>query len=65
MTELLVLVGNNIKYHRIKKGLTQEKLEDETGLLISRCESGENDMTLTTIGILSKHLGVQPWELLK
>ena len=55
----------NIKYCRVQKGISQEKLENETGLYISRYESGKHDMTLTTIYILGKHLSVRPCDLLK
>lgn len=64
-TELIHRVASNIKYYRIKNNLTKEKLQDMTGITISRCESGKHDMTLTTIGILSKHLGIKPSQLLK
>ncbi len=64
-TELIKIVANNIKQYRLKKNLSQERLEDETGLTIARYESGNHDMTLTTICILSQHLDLEPYELLK
>lgn len=63
-TKLIQRVANNIKYYRKERKLSQEKLEDETGLTIARYESGKHDMTLTTLSILSKHLSVDPWQLL-
>lgn len=64
-TDLIQKVANNIKYYRIKNKLTKEQLQDMTGITISRCESGKHDMTLTTLGILSRHLGIKPSQLLK
>ena len=64
-TELIEKVATNIKKYRTKAGLSQEEVEEKTGITVSRCESGKNDMKLTTIGILSRHLNLQPWELLK
>lgn len=58
-------VAGNIRRFRIQNGYTQEKLRFETGLSISRCESGRHDMNLTTLSILSRHLNVEPFELLK
>ncbi len=64
-TALIEKVAMNIRKYRSKEGLSQEELENKTGITISRCESGKNDMKLTTISILSKSLNVQPHELLK
>ncbi|TAL62597.1 MAG: XRE family transcriptional regulator [Bacteroidetes bacterium] len=63
--ELIQKVAGNVKIHRMKRRMTKEKLEDETGLTIARYESGKNDMTLTTLSILSKHLNIEPYQLLK
>lgn len=58
-------VASNIKYFRTKQSISQEQLREQTGLSISRLESGKYDMTLTTLNILSNHLKIEPWELLK
>jgi len=63
--KLIQRVANNIKHYRKKRKKSQEKLEDETGLTISRYESGKHDMTLTTLSILSKHLAVEASQLLE
>ncbi len=63
--ELIRKVAFNIKRFRMKEGLTQEQLAGKTSITIQRCESGKNDMTLTTINILSEDLNVEPYELLK
>ena len=65
MHELLEKAGKNIKHYRLQKGISQEKLEYETGIAISHCESGKRNITLSTLGILSKHLNIEPWQLLK
>lgn len=62
---LIQRVSGNLKKFRLLKNLSQEQLHDETGLSISRYESGKNDMTLTTLSILSEHLGVDPYQLLE
>ena len=63
--EFIKQVSSRIKICRLKTSLTQEELEEKSRITVSRCESGKYDMTLTTVSILSKHLNVQPWELLK
>ena len=63
--EFIKQVSGSIKSLRIEKELTQNELEEKSGITVSRCESGKFDMTLTTISILSKHLDVPPGELLK
>lgn len=63
-SKLLEKVARNLKYHRMKKGWSQEKLQEGTGLAVARYESGKKDMTLTTISILSNYLQVEPYELL-
>ncbi len=63
--ELITRVSDNIRKFRIKSELTQEQLQEISGADIYRCESGKRDMTLTTINKLSKHLKVEPYELLK
>ncbi|TAL62661.1 MAG: XRE family transcriptional regulator [Bacteroidetes bacterium] len=62
--ELIKLVAKNIKYYRKRSKMTQEQLQEETGLYFPRYESGKNDMTLTTLGILSEHLNIEPYMLL-
>ncbi len=64
-TKLIEQVASNIKYYRTKKRMSQEKLQEETGLAIFRYESGRQDMTLTTIDVLARHLDIDPYELLK
>ena len=63
--ELIMRVAFNIKKFRIQIKLTQEQLESMSGVSVARCESGKQDMTLTTIGVLSEHLSIEPHQLLK
>ena len=62
---LIMRVSENILNHRIAIGLTQEQLEGKTALPISRYESGKKDMTLTTLDIISKALGVTICQLVE
>ena len=62
---LIKRVAGNIKKYREHKNLSQEQLQEKTGLAVSRYESGKHDMTLTTLSILSKHLDVETYQLLK
>ncbi|TAL58078.1 MAG: XRE family transcriptional regulator [Bacteroidetes bacterium] len=62
---LIQCVAKNIAKFRLKKKLSQEELRNKTGLEVARCESGKYDMTLTTIGILAKHLEIESFLLLK
>ena len=64
-SSLFEQVAVNIKFYRVKMGISQERMQDETGLAISRHESGRYDMTLTTVDIISKYFGIKPCDLLK
>ena len=63
--ELLHRVANNIRKRRTELKMTQKELEECSGLRIYKYESGNNDMTLTTLCCLSEHLKVEVWELVK
>ena len=58
-------MAKNIRNCRMEKKLTQEQLQEVSGLRIYKYESGKNDMTLTTVHILSSYLEIEPWQLLK
>ena len=58
----------NIRRHRLKAGLTQEALQQATGVHmteISRLERGVRDPRLTTIVRVARGLGVSAAELVK
>ena len=64
-SKLIEKVASNIKYQRMKNGLSQERLGDETGLAIERYESGRYDLTLTTINVLAERFNIEPHILLQ
>lgn len=55
------LVAKNLKYYRIKKGLSQENLSKVCGLsvrFISRAETTPQNLTLETLQTIAAALGV-------
>lgn len=44
---------------------TQEQLQNLSGIRIDRYESGRHEMTITALGMLSKHLNIEPCQLLQ
>lgn len=61
-------VGKRIKEIRVEKKITQQELADLCGIEpsnMSRLEAGRANATLSTIEIVSKNLGVEPFELFK
>ncbi|MEQ1715193.1 MAG: helix-turn-helix transcriptional regulator [Hyphomicrobium sp.] len=62
------LVGENVRRIRLKKGLTQERLVEVSGIsqqYISGLESGRRNPTVVTLHELAQALGVSPVDLLK
>ena len=61
-------LGENVKRIRLEKGMTQEKLSDDSNvgrITISRLESGElQNPTIGTVKKLAEGLGVAESELL-
>ena len=62
--ELISKTNLNIKLRREQLGLNQAELDKITGLRTYKYESGEQEMTLTTIAIFSQALQLKPHELL-
>ena len=63
-----IAVGRNIKQHRKRRELTQEKLAYRAGMHpveVGRAERGVRDMRVSTVVKLARGLGVPPMELLK
>ena len=61
-------VGKRIKEIRFEKKISQQELADLCGMEpgnMSRLEAGRANATLSTIEIVSKNLGVEPFELFK
>jgi transcriptional regulator with XRE-family HTH domain len=61
------MIGENIKHHRIKLGLTQCELAEKinkTSTLITKIETNKANPSIKTLKDLSKALGVTVAELL-
>ena len=61
-------VGNQIRFYRKEKGLTQEQLSLEIGnanSYIAIVENAQRDLPLSQIHKIAKILEVEPWQLLK
>ncbi len=61
------LVGRNVARLRLKKGLTQEQLSEESGFTqqyLSDLERGRRNPTVVTLFHLASALGVEPATLL-
>jgi repressor LexA len=64
--ELNTLVGENIKYYRKRKGLTQKELGRQVGIAnncICNYECGKNFPGCSTLSLLAFVLGVDVWRL--
>ncbi len=64
--KLLALLGKRVKSLREKKGLTQEELEEKTGIntkYISAIERGNKNATIKTLEKIAKGLDVELYEL--
>lgn len=61
------LVGQNIRRHRNRRGWSQEKLAEESGLhrtYVGSVERGERNIAVRNIFAVAEALGVDPRELL-
>jgi len=63
-TSLIAKTNLNIKLRREQLGLNQSELDKLTGLRTYKYESGEQEMTLTTVAIFSDALQIKPYQLL-
>ncbi len=58
----------NVKYYRVTKGYTQEKISDVlkvTEKYYSLLENGHYNFTLENLDIIAEFFNKKPWELLK
>ena len=65
--EFTVIVGANVRKHRINNNLTIEQLAFDAGLTysqVSRIELGKIKTSAYTLYVLAKHLKVTPNDLL-
>lgn len=63
---LLVGIGKKIQRAREKRGITQEQLEEKTGInakYISAVESGQKNVTIKTLDKLAKGLEIELYEI--
>ena len=56
------VVGQRLRAHRQRLGLSQEKLADQ---LLGSVERGERNLTLVSLEQLAERLGVDPLDLLR
>lgn len=64
--DILASLGKRIQFVREKEGLTQEQLEDKTGVntkYISAIERGQKNITIKTLEKIAKGLNVELYEL--
>ncbi len=62
------ILRNNVKYHRIIKGYTQEKMSELLGINekhYCHLENGKYNFTLENLDLVSNILNKEPWELLQ
>ena len=65
--ELLLKIGQNIRYIRVKKGLSQEELSFSAGInlnTISTLERGINNVKIKTLFNIASALGVEVKEII-
>lgn len=63
---ILASLGKRIQFVREKEGLTQEQLEDKTGVntkYISAIERGQKNVTIKTLEKIANGLNVELYEL--
>ena len=66
--DMRVLVGENVRRVRLKRGLTQERFAEKSGFsqqYLSSLENGRRNPSIVTIYELATALGVSHLELLK
>lgn len=64
--EFLIQLGRRIQSIREKRGLTQEQLEEKTGInakYISTVECGQRNITVNTLAKIADGLGIELYEL--
>lgn len=66
--DVVQLLGENVRYYRKLKGMTQEQLAAEAGMersYVSDLERGTRNPSVLALGRLADALGVDPSKLLE
>lgn len=61
------MCGDRIKHFRLELGLTQEQIEEKTGMDFSqwgKIERGQTNITLSTLIFIAEALEVKPADLI-
>jgi transcriptional regulator with XRE-family HTH domain len=56
--ELLIDLAQKIKTLRMKKGVTQEQMYNDTGIHVARIEQGKRDISYSTLKKLAEYFEV-------
>ncbi len=67
MSDILAVLGGNVKHYRARLGWTQEDLARQAGInrsYLAGIESGRRNTSARTIEKLARALGVSPADLL-
>lgn len=67
MSDILKIIGTNIRHYRNALNISQEKLAENAGLhrtYIGAVERGEKNISANNIAKIAKELGVKPYILL-
>jgi transcriptional regulator with XRE-family HTH domain len=68
MSNILFVIGHNVRSFRKRKGLSQEALADLAGLhrtYVGAVERGERNVSAENIERLAIALGIDPYQLLR
>ena len=64
--DLRKILGDNIRHHRMKLGMTQDEFSDKLGLTfvsVSKIENGHSWLKCETFAKITEILNVKPFEL--
>lgn len=68
MSNIIDIIGGNIRHYRKALNISQEKLAEKAGLhrtYIGAVERGEKNISAKNIAKIAKELGVEPYILLQ
>lgn len=67
-SQLQIIVGRKLREHRLRLGLSQERLAEDLGFhrtYLGSVERGERNLTLASVEQLAARLGIDPLDLLR